>query len=655
MLENQIMTADSLVRHDSNGSDVMLMDMFDLDELEEFPSDPSSPRVKRKASDLKVEGPLTPEMFSEPPAKKLKTVTFADMLVEYIPMDTWDDSEDDGPKKVSRYNLQDPELPSTFENGNSILCTEDDYVFYKEVFVSKAKEVNRKLANEKLLDADANKRCDVPWVDFELPTAPWEEFARNPRNPYETEIHAQSRLIQSVKRDDLKEETSWHGSVELERKLPFAPFFKQFEKVCIEEKLDGEDVLDRMLAEPTTDEIATSSTDMWKRDGLRILEEDEDDEHIIEPVEFKECRDIDSLVKKRKFELQDDASNQVPAHRQNATMLIGENKHLRPQREVVESHHWRNASPTTSTKTIPRTAKYGQGDRRQTYVRGEPTPQQDRDTGLMFGGRFSATGALDSFMTLHGMTAKPKRTEKEALVTNKVAESALPLPTRLSKEVRNNDDEAVRGDAKAGVEAGRRPPELSPLPKDLPPCSFVISSALLQRRGLSRQVEKLYPKAEFVSRDFDSRHMASGEADVILSPCTGLILTTLQQLKQRALPGEPDRSPVKERMKALQGMYERVVMLISEGLSSETEGQGSNTLDHRDRDAIREHENLASHMGGEILIHYVPGGEQSLAHQMVMEMAKYGLAHGSRDIGDIKLLPDQTTVSIGAYKVQSGI
>jgi hypothetical protein len=189
-----------------------------------------------------------------------------------------------------------------------------------------------------------------------------------------------------------------------------------------------------------------------------------------------------------------------------------------------------------------------------------------------------------------------------------------------------------------------RPLSLPPLPKAMPPCSFVISSTLLQRRSLSKQIECLYPDAEFVSRDFDSQLAVSKEADLILSPSTGLILTTLQQLKQRALPGQPERSPVKNRLIALQDVYERLVILVSEGLNQELEEQGF-ASDPRDQDMITEYEKIAAQMDSEVVVRYIPGGEQALARTTVGEMAQFGLPHHSKDIGDIKLLPDQTTVS----------
>ena len=161
-----------------------------------------------------------------------------------------------------------------------------------------------------------------------------------------------------------------------------------------------------------------------------------------------------------------------------------------------------------------------------------------------------------------------------------------------------------------------------------------------------KQIEQLYATAEMVYRDYALPYSPTDEADIILSPSTGLILTTLQQIKQRPLPGQPNRFPVKERMQALQLRYERLVVVVGEGLSHEMESQGSSRPDDpRDKDALTRLEGFANQLEGEALIKYVRGGEKALARSIVIEMAQYGLQHGSRDIGKIKPLAVETTVS----------
>ena len=97
----------------------------------------------------------------------------------------------------------------------------------------------------------------------------------------------------------------------------------------------------------------------------------------------------------------------------------------------------------------------------------------------------------------------------------------------------------------------------------------------------------------------------------------------------------------------LQSRYERLVVVISEGLNREMEELGSSRPDDpRDKEALAVFESFASQLEGEVLVQYVRGGEQALACATVVQMAEYGLPHGSDDIGDIKPVAEETTVSI---------
>ncbi|KAJ4301672.1 hypothetical protein N0V90_003765 [Kalmusia sp. IMI 367209] len=630
-LEEKITSADALVRYDSNSSEIMQFDMIKTGKYEPSLDEVKSPSSKRKAADLKVEGPLTPVMFSESSAKKLKTVAFAEMLVEYMPAN------------------HTPELPSSYGRVNDILSPEDDYDTFQEVFEPYADDANWEVENEKLSEADTTKRVDVPKVDFRLPIAPWDEFARNVAdiNIHMTEVDAQARFLLWTKRNHMKSVITWHGISELERKLPLAPFSTQSVQTTIEQKLEeeklhGTELVTKMLAEVTVGDIATCYSDMWKRDGLRVLENDEE-EDVLETADLKDCKDIDSLIRKRKIELEAVVEDRQPLRRASIQEAATAHEHPDSRHEILESRHWRHALPVRRANIASRPV--GAQSKKQTSipVRSKIDEAPDRDKSLMFGGKFSATSALDNFMALHRLSVKPKEAAKEQAAPSRASMPSLISPIRPVVQSHNDTTATSKPGIQVRPEVARQPLDLPPLPEHTPPCSFIISSALLQQRNLSRQIERLYPDAVFVSRDFDSPNAVCKEADLLLSPSTGLILTTLQQLKQRALPGHPDRSPIKDRMMELQLRYERLVVVISEGLK---EHGSDRPVDPRDQEAIAEYERFTTQIGGEVLLRYVPGGEQALVRSIVVEMVNFGLPHGSKDIGDIKLLTDQTTWEI---------
>ncbi|KAF2188133.1 hypothetical protein K469DRAFT_566946 [Zopfia rhizophila CBS 207.26] len=615
-LDDRIMKEDALLpqRNSSDGSDQMLLEDVDLGKIFSPLSDTlgkqTSLILKRKVQDLKVEGPLTPPIFSESPTKKLKSVTFPEMLHEYI-----------------------PDLPSNFESGDDILNSQNSSAeFYKEI-ATIAEQVNKSVENEKLSEVDTTRRVNVPDVDFSLPLTPWAEFGHKPRGKHpigETELEAQMKFLLRLKRSDLKSASLWHGISKLERDLHWSPFPTQLASVTIDEKLQEDGLLSRLFAELRVEEIATSSSQLWKREGLRVLEDQGDSDDELEVAEFQGGKDMDSLLKKRKLEIEEENLH-----------LAYKEKQMKIAKPVLTVFGSRSEDERRREHVSARRLKPPQQSQQSQY-------SKERDSSLMFGGIFSASTALHKFMEIHGKGIKETE-NKEPGLAESAGPPAMTLPVRSTRNFNEFPTESLRVDVTQ--EAVREKPKmevklpkLPPIPDNLRPCSFVISSTLLQQRTLSRCVEKTYSDADFTERDFSLPHSPAKEADLILSPSTGLILTTLQQIKQRALPGQPDRSPIKERISHLQTRYERLVVLVSEGLSREMEKSGAAHLpNNRDKEALVELERFSSNMEAEVIIKYVQGWEEALARSIVGEMARWGLPYGSKDLGDIKLFQDEST------------
>lgn len=609
VLEEQIMTADALVRHDSNDSDQMLLEMVDIAQMSPGLDKVESPR-ERKAKHLKMEGPLTPPILSESPTKKLRSVTFAE-IAQII-----------------------PRSPSIYLDANDLLSPEDDLARFYEEIEQPTKEAKLRIENERLSDADTTKRASIPYVDFALPVAPWDEYKRKRESPPTngTEINSQTKFLLWVKRAHMRSAQSWHGLSKLDRELQLEPFPIYPGMVLIEEKLHGEMNLSPTLFDWVKGEKATSSTSIWKKEGLRVLEDNENEEEL-QPSEELLCKDGDALTRKRKSGIEEVASSPKLKRYVANSKFGGAQELLHPNRVIVTKGNKASEAPPTPQHSR-RSVLATQGNTVEAPI--------DSDTSLMFGGKFSASAALENFMAMHGMTAKQSKKHLEDTPNQPTSTSTRPPIHSIDRS-----DERSRHNPPIDslVEAK---PRMHPQPKlpSLQACSFIMSSTLLQKRGLSKQIESLYPSAEFVSRDFNLPHSIAEEADLLLSPSTGLIVTTLQQAKQRALPGHSDHSPIKRRIFALQYRYERLVLIISEGLSQDMENRAyRRPVDTRDQEAVAYFEKATSQVENELIVRYVPGGEQALARSIVEEMAKYGLPHGSSDTGDIKPLPDETNVS----------
>lgn len=611
VLDQQIMKEDSLVPalNTEISDDSMLLEdalsFYPFDD--QSPGEPPSPITKRKQSDLQVEAPLTPDMSSESPMKKIKSVTFKEMVAEFI-----------------------PELPSTADSGNDYGHDNSFAGFFKTATPLLA-QVEKMISNEKLSEADTTKRVDVPDVDFTLPTAPWIQFSRaniGQRPDEKLELEAQRRFIIEIKRNELKFMPSWHRMSKPEREMEWSPFPTSMDKITIEEKLHGEEVLGNILAELSTGDIATSSTDIWKRDGLKILEDNITDEEELEVAIFEESRTLETLAKKRKLEIDD-----------QSTKLDFKIRDLNTETAV----EWCRGQEQISTP------------QHQTTKRKQEPQKTKNNSYLMFGGTFSATSALQNFIEAH-CNATPIQPTRCSQTSARLLDT-VPPPAILPVHSTGDRSVTVTGASRI-AEVGRDGqskhvlplPPLPPLPanpEQLAPASFIISSTLLQQRRLTREIHKIYPNAEMVERDFGLLYSPAAEADLLLSPSTGLIVTTLQQIKQRALPGQKNTSPIKERIFNLQRRFERLVVLIGEGLSRDAEQSGcGRPVDSRDQAALVEFEKSTSLMEAEITNQFIRGGELALASAIVWEMAKWGLPHGSTDVGELRLLQDETYASI---------
>lgn len=427
----------------------------------------------------------------------------------------------------------------------------------------------------------------------------------------------------------MKSATSWHGLSSLERELRWSIFTAPITKFCLEEKIHGETDLEKFFDDVENATIASSSSLVWKREGLRILDDDEDEEEI-ERGEFEEERSVETLVRKRKLELDEEAGlmqdNSTPRPRISKDLLKPDSERLGRQEQVSD--------------VVAVTKKLRQ------------EPQIDSDD-LMFGG-FSATSALHKFMATRGkvvsQTAESTSTERRPS-DQRTDSHNFTLPVR-SRESSVDQIQIKASSKKPDLQDGQQEiptllPQPPPVPTHLPSASFILSTSFLPLRSLTRQIERLYPSADILYRDYTLPQCPSPEADIIISPSTGLIHTTLQLIKQRPLPGQPSRSPIKERMTALRQRYERLVVLISEGLGRDMEERGeTRPEDSTDKQALSDLELFADKLEGDVLVTYIHGGEYALACGIVCEMARYGLEHGSRDIGDIKPLAVETTVSL---------
>lgn len=467
--------------------------------------EPSRPNL----SLVKVEGPLTPLNFLPPSS---------DVAID-IP-DCIKGADIDqvlGQQQSELYDAKGKKDPSGVFSDEILDALEE-----------KAKFARRGIEQERLQAADSMARMEIPTLDFSVTSPEWQEASQL------------ARLKESCKSFSV---LGWSKNSQAERKLRWCPFPSKTTHISMNESINGDDNVFTMLEFPDLLEVLTSADYVWKEPGLAVLREpDEEEEQLESPIPHED-RNIESLVRKRKFELgnQDSEAEQLSGSPSPVHLI---------------------QYPTSITSTSCQT----------------PLDDHSQFPNLLLGCNDpSATSTLlSNYVDFH--TAKRQKNSKSTF---------FPSSTGVATK---SEGPATRETVSTGQPKTATAPEVNPVqkPATLAPCPEVkptlgktkIIKALTLGRGVFSRLEKLYPNAEIIERDFDRwntlawvRNSVSSspvvsslaaEADVIVSPATGIVITTLLKAMQRPPPGHKGQSAIRERIRSVALRYERLIVLVSE-------------------------------------------------------------------------------------------
>ncbi|KAI1209029.1 uncharacterized protein F4807DRAFT_467976 [Annulohypoxylon truncatum] len=499
-------------------ADLLRQDDCDLDTpapLESLlPSSPGGlPLLEPKRpsiNSLKVEGPLTP-LNSLPPSSELAVDIsgFAKSLDIDQVLDNQQLGQASGANKT---------IPHKIFSDDTLALLED-----------KAASARRIIDQEQLQSADAIARIEIPTMDFSIPDPEWKKAP----------LDASSQLAYIKKTCKAFNIPPWSKNFQAERELKWSPFTSKMGHISLNESIDGDDGVGNLLDCPSTNRIVTSADYVWKKPGLAILREPEEEEEQLESSsEGGDDRNIESLVRKRKRKLEtinldlepsNSAGSASPIDLVQNTQRAASGSAQLPN--LLLSHNDSSATSTLLSNHINFHASKRQKNTKSSF-----------------------------FPTL----AKPVTTVEE--------KRDLGVATAVELKAKN----AAKPDLKP------KPGVPAPCPKYRPTsASTKIIKALTLDRGVFSRLEKFYPNAEIIERDFDrwntlawDRNSVSrspivsplaAEADVIVSPTTGIVVTTLLKAMQKPSPGHKGLAAIRERIRNVACRYERLIVLVSEG------------------------------------------------------------------------------------------
>lgn len=345
---------------------------------------------------------------------------------------------------------------------------------------------------------------------------------------------------------------------------------------------------------------------------MKILRED-DDEEIGHGI-FQQAgpQDIILLAKKRRIEYE--------VGREGAS-------EQRPGRPVEAGH---DNSANRGTETFERSKV-----RANDFISAAQKLQDDQTSseafGLLMGETFSAGNALDNFLELRGIK-KQKLTSSSHFIQHKKHAQA------------QDTTQAQPQPAELAVPPLAHKADPLPVPTlriPVAPISVIVSSNVLKNRKLIRHIELQLPGLKLIERDFTAHNTVTwlpnsvtrspisspldSEADLIVSPFTGIILTTLQKIKQKPLPGQKTKPAIRSQLEKVSLRYEKLVVLVSEGRVDES----TNGLDKNDCNAFSEFVGFALGLDATVTVQFVGGGEETLFKWLVNSIVQHAATESS--------------------------
>ncbi|CCC11756.1 hypothetical protein SMACR_04738 [Sordaria macrospora] len=492
-----------------------------------------------------------------------------------------------------------------------------------EFFEETATRVMRTAEQEQLQPLDATARVTTPVMDFSMPLYEWDEQLWTPQVMFE--------WIQKTTHVDWKG-LKWQKNNLKEQKMVWAPLAHMAEKQLIAEAVEVvPNVLAFFLDEPREAEIQTSADFVHTQPGMLFLRRNENDE--------------DEILEERPRE---------PSASPPSTELVLSSTSITTTRPCSRSSHICQAQESIDVQTrpsiSPSTLSILQPQDLSSLLRGKKRQLElfQRHSSPVAGPLIRVLDATNqdrpsSTNVLRGFESE--YTDFRALVENFV-EMNMPKKAKLRHSRFINQPALPQPQLAAVSNTKPTEPKTQPAPAPIPalspdivppkaPPRIIMSAAV--SNIITSHLEKLLIGIGLIERDYErlrpeivspgSKQPNCDEADFVLSPATGIIITTMVKLRQKPLPvtpGQQQQQPTFRNVVENVAMrHERLIVLISEGNKhSET----MNPLSQSDAKALAEFQCFAGGLQAQTDVHvfYVGGGTETLAKWVAAMVCNYG-------------------------------
>jgi len=466
------------------------------------------------------------------------------------------------PQEISKFQLHEKDKPE-----------EDLNMLVRDVFGPPSKVAESSLQHEQLVETDSASKVNVPKLDISFPELPWDITPSKAQK--ERDVKDIMLPIANMRMHH------WSGISRLERDLPWSPFPLALGKAAEDDRIQDDELVARFTESLTFANAINQDSLTWKSEGVRLLDESEGEDELVSAV-LQRPDGLDCLVRKR----------MLSCVVQSLPSLVDQSLSPDKVRGTGEDHVREKINDTAGrVRTIPASH-------------------------MAFGGLFSASSALSHFMDLQG--PKPKRVK----LRNPSPGDTLVIATRHAATPRPQSRSAP-SPSKAAPSNPVLPPPY-PAPGHAPfqgAHACIFSSKIVSQRNLTRHIAAFAPALEVIERNLEPRPIAAVaskdaedplqyEADIAISPSTGIICTALQMLKQKPLPGQTRHSGVRERIAKVSLRYENLVVFVA-GSTAIGGEDDSGMLEGRDCQALVDFTIFCKSMDDGISIIHIPLGEES--------------------------------------------
>ena len=496
-----------------------------------------------------------------------------------------------GPDYFSKFMAEELDIDEEIKN-----YTFDDFPDAKlmEDLEAVAEKTMRSIEQEQLQPADAIARVPVPIMDFSIPEPDWTRL-RNSASSIFKWIQAGHEDIFNLPR--------WPRDRLTESKLVWRPVGFGASPVCITDCVETSEILIQSFIRGQDEkDMPTSSDFVQRRDRLAFLDADDTDD------------DIEPLLTKAKFR----------------TNLV----------EMVKKRGLDTIVDPTVTKRCrsadqPPERLLDGGSLTQMAHTGEHRKNERRDgqSQLLKGSTELSARLLDRFTS--GRTRKQWAVSKFFPSKETERNRVLALPSPPESSERNcipDNQNPIEPEAMAPSKPVARAP-LPPIDPPFAPLTVFISLDI--PRFLIQALERLIPNLTLLERDYRAYNEAvwspgsicraevvpplAYDADITVSPTTGLVVTSMIFVRQKPRPGM-SQNGLQERIEKVSPRYERVVVLVGGGGGEDDTLREVSALDSA---ALTELQGFACGLESKVVVHYIGGGDNTLSRWAASMVCRY--------------------------------